>query len=86
MQQFTYIIKADFAMHFGPAGRLANLASYYADTEATIEMGTRMANISKPMKVATMGIRKGDKVTVTCDGPSEVELLDVLYQYFEDHM
>ena len=86
MKQFTYIIEADFAMHFGPAGRLANLASYYADTEATIEMGTRMANISKPMKVATMGIRKGDKVIVTCEGPSEVELLDVLYQYFEDHM
>lgn len=31
-----------------------------------------------------MGIRKGDAVTVTTDGPSEVELLDVLYQYFED--
>ena len=38
------------------------------------------------MKVATMGIRKGDKVTVTVEGPSEVELIDVLYQYFEGKM
>lgn len=84
MQKFTYVIQADFAMHFGPAGRLAELARCYPDTTAILEMGTRSANISRPMKVATMGIRKGDTVTVTTDGPSEVELLDVLYQYFED--
>ena len=86
MQKFTYIIKADFAMHFGPAGRLAELARVYPDTTAIVEMGSRKANISRPMKVATMGIRKGDVVTVSADGPSEVELIDVLYQYFEDTM
>lgn len=86
MKQFTYVIKKDFAMHFGPAGRLAELARCYPDTEATIEMGMRSANISRPMKVATLGIRKGDLVTVTTEGDSEVELLDVLYQYFEDMM
>ncbi len=86
MKQFTYVIKADFAMHFGPAGRLANLASHYPDTTATIEMGNRTANISKFMQVATMGIRKGDLVKVTTEGDSELELLDVIYQYFEEHM
>lgn len=86
MKQFSYLIQTDFPMHFGPAGRLAELARDYSDTTATIEMGTRIADISRPMKVATMGIRKGDKVIVTTDGPSEVELLDVLYQYFEDRM
>ena len=84
MQKFTYMIRADYAMHFGPAGRLAELARVYPDTTAIVEMGTRSANISRPMKVATMGIRKGDLVTVSVDGPSEEELIDVLYQYFED--
>jgi len=84
MQKFTYMIRADYAMHFGPAGRLAELARVYPDTTAIVEMGTRSANISRPMKVATLGIRKGDLVTVSVDGPSEVELADVLYQYFED--
>ncbi len=86
MKKFTYMIKADFAMHFGPAGRLAEIARCYPDSTAIIEMGTRSANISRPMKVATMGIRKGDVVTVSADGPSEVDLIDVLYQYFEDAM
>ena len=84
MKKFTYRIQKDFAMHFGPAGRLAEITRVYPDTTAILEMGSRRADISRPMKVATMGIRKGDAVTVTSDGPSEVELLDVLYQYFED--
>ena len=84
MKKFTYRIQKDFAMHFGPAGRLAEITRVYPDTTAILEMGSRRADLSRPMKVATMGIRKGDAVTVTTDGPSEVELLDVLYQYFED--
>ena len=83
MQQFTYRIQGDIPMHFGPAGRLASLCKCYPDTNATIQMGTRIADISRPMKVATMGLRKGDIVTVTCEGDSEVELIDVLYQHFE---
>lgn len=86
MKQFTYFIHADYAMHFGPAGQLAQLVREYGDTKAIIEMGTRIADLSQPMKVATMGIRKGDKIVVKVEGPSEVELSDVLYQYFEDRM
>ena len=85
MKKFDYVIHDELAMHFGPAGRLAELCGYYEDTTAAIEMGTRSADLRRPMKVALMGIRKGDKVTVVVEGPSEVELLDVLYQYFEDH-
>ena len=86
MKQFTYLIQNEFAMHFGPAGRLAEMARCYPDTTAVLEMGNRTANISRPMKVATMGIRKGDKGVVTVEGPSETELIDVLYQYFEEAM
>ncbi len=86
MNQFTFLITNEFAMHFGPAGQLAEIANTYPDTTATLQMGERSANISRPMKVATMGIRKGDKVTVIVEGPSENELLEVLHQYFEDRM
>lgn len=86
MKKFTYRIQKDFAMHFGPAGRLAEITRVYPDTTAILEMGSRRADISRPMKVATMGIRKGDIVKVTAEGDSEVELIDVLYQYFEDAM
>lgn len=86
MRQFNYVIKNAYTLHFGPAGRMAALAKEYPDTKATLEMGNRIADISSIMRVATMGVRMGDIVTVTADGPSEVELLDVLYQFFEDFM
>ena len=82
MKSFTYTLQNDFPMLLGSAGRLAHLASCYPDTVGTLEMGTRRADISNPMKLMTMGIRKGDKVTVSVEGPSEVELFDVLYNHF----
>ena len=73
-------------MLLGSAGSLAKLARTYPDTVGTLEMGTRRADISRPMEVMTMGIRKGDRITVSVDGPSEVERFDVLCNHFSDAM
>lgn len=86
MKTFSYTLQNDFPMLLGSAGRLAELAKCYPDTVGTLEMGTRRADISRPMKVMTMGIRKGDRVTVSVDGPSEVELFDVLCEHFSTAM
>ena len=69
-------------MLLGAAGRLAELANCYPDTKGILEMGTRRAELSHPMQMMTMGIRKGDRVTVSVDGPSETELFDVLCSHF----
>lgn len=82
MKSFTYTLQNEFPMLLGSAGRLAHLARCYPDTVGTLEMGNRCADISNPMKLMTMGIRKGDKVTVSVEGPSEVELFDVLCDHF----
>ena len=83
MKSFHHTLRTDYPMLFGTAGRLAELAHCYPDTTGTLEMGTRRADISRPLKVMTMGIRKGDRITVSVDGPSEVELFDVLCEYFD---
>ena len=82
MKTFSYTLQNDFPMLLGSAGRLAELAKCYPDTVGTLEMGTRRAEINHPFKLMTMGIRKGDRVTVSVDGPSEVELFDVLCDHF----
>ena len=86
MMSFTYTMQNHYPMMFGPAGRMAEIAGCYPDTTGTLEMGTRCADISSPLSVMTMGIRKGDQVTISVDGPSEVELLDVLCNYFDSAM
>ena len=82
MKSFTYTLQNDFPMLLGSAGQLAHLAKCYPDTIGTLEMGTRHASLASPMQMMTMGIRKGDAVTVSVDGPSEVELFDVLCNHF----
>lgn len=86
MKSFTYTLQAEFPMLLGTAGRLAAIADIYPDTTGTLQMGNRRADISHPMRVATMGIRKGDSVTVSVEGPSEVEMFDVLCSYFDTAM
>lgn len=86
MTSFTYLIQSDYGIHLGPASRMSELAKMYPDTKATLSMGNRKADVTKTLKLLTMGVRKGDQVTIECEGDSEVELLDVLYQYFEEKM
>jgi len=83
MMSFTYTMQNHHPMMFGPASRMAEIASCYPDTTGTLEMGTRCADISSPLSLMTMGVRKGDRVTVSVDGPSEVEMFDVLCEYFD---
>lgn len=82
MKSFTCTLENEFPMLLGSAGQLAQLAKCYPDTTGTLEMGTRRADLTHPMQIMTMGIRKGDRVTVSVDGPSEVELFDVLCNHF----
>lgn len=82
MKSFTYTMRNEFPMFLGSAGQLAELVKSYPDTVGTLEMGSRHAEISRPLQLMTMGIRKGDRVTVSVDGPSEVELFDVLCNHF----
>ena len=84
MKSFTYTLRSEFPMLLGTAGHLAAIAEGSPDPTGTVQRGNRCADISRPMRVATMGLRKGDAITVSADGPSELEMLDVLYNYFED--
>ena len=82
IKSFSYTLQNEFPMFLGSAGSLAAIADCYPDTTGTLEMGTRRADISRPMRVMSMGVRKGDRVTVSVEGPSEVELFDVLCNHF----
>ena len=86
MKTFSYTLQNDMPMLLGSAGCLAHLAKCYPDTTGILEMGSRQADLSSPIALMTMGIRKGDRVTVSVDGPSEVELFDVLCNHFSTAM
>ena len=86
MRSFDHTLRNDNPMPLISLGHLASIAVCYPDTTCTVEMGSRTADISHPVKLARMGLRKGDAVTVSVTGPSEVEMFDVLCQYFDAAM
>ena len=86
MRSFEHTLRNASPMPLMSLGRLASIAGCYPDTTCTLEMGSRAADISSPVKLAAMGLRKGDAVTVSVSGPSEVEMFDVLCQYFDAAM
>ena len=86
MRSFVHTLRNDNPLPLISLGRLASIARRYPDTTCTVAMGSRTADISHPAKLASMGLRKGDAVTVSIIGPSEVEMFDVLRQYFDSAM
>ena len=86
MKSFDHILNNRSAMPLVSLSRLASIAECYPDTTGKVKMGTRSADISRSLKLARMGLRKGDAITVSVEGPSEVEMYDVLCHYFATAM
>ena len=86
MQQFTYIITDPLGIHARPAGILAKAAKNYPDTVIMIAKDDNAVKATQLMKLMGLGVKEGDAVKVTAEGPSEVDAIDVMYSTFEDYL
>ena len=86
MQQFTYTIQDPLGIHARPAGMLASAAKPFADTTITIVKGDKSAKMTQLMRLLGLGVKNGDTVTVTADGPQEAEALAAIKAFFEKNL
>ena len=86
MKQFTYTITDPLGIHARPAGLLAKEAKAFADTTITVAKNGTAVKASQLMKLMSLGIKAGDVVTVTADGPSEDAAIAALQAFFESHL
>lgn len=86
MKQFTYTVGDPLGIHARPAGLLARTAKRFADTTITVCRGEECARASQLMKLMSMGVRQGDCVTVTAEGPSEDAALAEMKRFFEENL
>ena len=86
MKSFDHTLRNAKPIPLMSLGRLASIASCYPDTTCKVAIGNRSADISRPTKLAILGLRQGDAITVSVEGPSETEMFDVLCQYFDAAM
>lgn len=81
MAEFTYVIKEEEGIHARPAGLLVK-AVKAAGCAVTITKGERTVDAAKLMAIMSLGVKKGEEVTVAADNE---KVLEELKQFFEDN-
>ena len=85
MKTFQYVIQDELGIHARPAGMVARIAKKY---ESTVEIGKGDKNVlaSQLLMLMSLGVKKGDEVSVSIEGADEEEAYRELKAFFEEKL
>ncbi len=85
MKTFTYVIKDELGIHARPAGVLAKEARKY-ESKIRITKDGKSAEAGRLMSVMAMGVKCGDHVEVSVEGPDEEAAFEGIRTFFESNL
>lgn len=85
MKSFTYTINDSLGIHARPAGQIVNEAKKFTSA-ITIDSEEKQANAARLMAVMSLGVKCGQKVTVSAEGDDEAAAIDAMKKYFEANL
>lgn len=85
MKQFTYVITDEAGIHARPAGLLVKEAAKFASS-TTIAKGAKKGDLKRIFGVMALGVKKGEKITVTCEGADEDAAAAALEAFFKANL
>ena len=80
MREVQYTITDPNGLHARPAGLLVKAAQKYASA-IHLSCGEKKADLKRLFAVMGMGVKCGDAVTLTVDGPDEEEAARTLEEF-----
>lgn len=86
MKSFDYIITDPVGIHARPAGILVKEVKNYKDSTITLAKGDKSVNLLKLMALMQMGIKQGDKVTVSVEGGDEEAVCAKIEEFFKANL
>lgn len=86
MKEFTYTVKSETGLHTRRAGLLAMCAKAFKGTDITVSAEGNTVKTSQLMKLISMGIKRGSRVTVAAEGPQENDAIDIVQSFFEYYL
>ena len=86
MKSFDYVITDPVGIHARPAGILVKEVKNYKDSVITLTKGEKSVNLLKLMALMQMGIKQGDKVTVTVEGGDEEAVCAKIEEFFKANL
>lgn len=78
MKQFTYIVNNPFGIHVRPSGLISKQACEYPNTLITITCGPETVAANSAVKLMSLGVKKGDTITLTYEGEYEQDAIEVI--------
>lgn len=85
MKSFDYTITDEIGIHARPAGILAKKAKEYV-SRITITKGGKTAEAQKLMAVMSLGVKKGETVTVSAEGEDEEKAVADMETFFKENL
>ncbi len=85
LKSFQYQIKDELGIHARPAGLLVKAAGEFA-SEITLEKNGKKASAKKLFNLMSMGVKKGDVITVTAEGADEGAAITAIQTFLEEHL
>ena len=86
MKSFDYVITDPVGIHARPAGILVKEVKNYKDSTVTLTKGEKSVNLLKLMALMQMGIKQGDKVTVSVEGGDEEAVAAKIEEFFKANL
>ncbi|MBQ1169198.1 MAG: HPr family phosphocarrier protein [Oscillospiraceae bacterium] len=86
MKQFEYTIHDPLGIHARPAGMLVKEAKAFADTVVTITKNGTTVKATQLMKLMSLGVKKGDVVTVAAEGADEDAAIIAISNFFQNNL
>lgn len=85
MKQFTYVITDPAGIHARPAGLLVKEAAKFASS-TTIEKNGKKGDLKRIFGVMALGVKKGEEVTISCEGADEEAASAALEAFFKANL
>ena len=86
MKQFVHTVKDPLGIHARPAGQIVKLAKEYGGTQIQISREDKSVSAAGLMKLMGLAVKQGDVLTVTAEGPDEVEAIIAMQKFFQNNL
>ena len=86
MKRFEHTIQAPTGIHARVAFQIRRIARRFPDTAITVSGEEKTVRADKLLRLLSLGVRGGDRVTVTCTGDNEMAATVAMQSYFWNHL
>ncbi|UUD35573.1 HPr family phosphocarrier protein [Mycoplasmopsis caviae] len=86
MKQFTATIIDPIGLHARPASVVSTIASKFkSDVQITLDKNGKVGNLKSIMNVMSLGVKKGDTITIKINGADEEEAYNSIFDAFKSN-